>query len=245
MTTRSTDSQSDRAVVLLRELLLRGTFVAGERLTEVGLVPQLGVSRTPVRHALARLAHEGLLEELPRRGFRVRAFSMDEIWNAIELRGILEGAAARLAAERLSGPAALGTLKNLLVAMDDTLPKSLTDFVSYIQVNERFHQEVWALSGNRMLIDNIKQVVRLPFAAPGALVFGEAELPEARRTAELAQSQHQAIVDAIARRQGARAELLAREHSLIAWKNLQRAIHNKALFRGLPGASLIRMPSAG
>lgn len=237
-------SQSDRAVILLRELLLKGTFAAGDRLTELGLAPQLGVSRTPVRHALTRLAHEGLLEELPRGGFRVRSFSVDEIWAAIELRGILEGAAARLAAERLSGPSALATLEQLDAVMEHRLPQSLADFVDYIQLNERFHREIWRLSGNRMLTDNIEHVVRLPFAAPGALVFGEAELPEARRTAELAQAQHHALVDAIGRRQGARAEAIAREHALIAWDNLRRALDDRSLFVRFPGASLVRMPPA-
>jgi GntR family transcriptional regulator of vanillate catabolism len=244
MPERSTASQSDRAVLLLRELLLKGTFPGGERLTEVSLVPQLGASRTPVRHALTRLAHEGLLEELPRGGFRVRSFTLEEIWSAIELRGILEGAAARLAAERLKDGASLERLRTLLTALDDTLPKTLTDFVTYVQINDRFHREVWTLSGNRMLVGNIEQVIRLPFAAPGALVFGEAELAEARRTADLAQWQHQAIVDAIERREGARAEALAREHALIAWKNLQRALNNKDLFVRVPGASLLRLPFA-
>jgi GntR family transcriptional regulator of vanillate catabolism len=246
MPERPIASQSDRAVILLRELLLKGTFAAGERLTELSLVPQLGVSRTPVRHALTRLAHEGLLEELPRGGFRVRSFTVDEIWNAIELelRGILEGAAARLAAERLEDPAALDPLRQLLTDLASTLPKTLTDFVDYVQINDRFHREIWKLSGNRMLVDNIEQVIRLPFAAPGALVFGEAELTEAQRTADLAQSQHQAIVEAIERREGARVEAIAREHSLIAWKNLQRALNNRALFVRIPGASLVRVPFA-
>jgi GntR family transcriptional regulator of vanillate catabolism len=95
-----------------------------------------------------------------------------------------------------------------------------------------------------MLVDNIQHVVRLPFAAPGALVFGEAVAADARRTAELAQSQHQAIVDAIAARQGARAEALAREHALIAWKNLERALSDHTLFVRIPGASLVRVPFA-
>jgi GntR family transcriptional regulator of vanillate catabolism len=237
-------SQSDRAVILLREMVLQGAFAAGDRLTELGLVPRLGVSRTPVRHALARLAQEGLLEELPRGGFRVRAFTVDEIWSAIELRGILEGAAARLAAERMAGPVALATLKDLVGVMGHQLPRTLTDFVEYVRINERFHREVWSLSGNSILVANIEQIIRLPFAAPGALVFGEAELPAARRTAELAHAQHEAIVDAIARRQGARADALAREHALIAWDNLRRALDNRALFARLPGASLVRMPPA-
>lgn len=244
MNERSTESQSDRAVLLLRELLLTGAFPPGNRLTELALVPRLGVSRTPVRHALTRLAHEGLLEELPRGGFRVRSFTADEILSAIELRGILEGAAARLAAERLTHPDRLSTLRRLLLELDDTLPQTLTDFVAYVQINERFHREIWTLSGNRMLVDSIEQVLRLPFAAPGALVFGEAELPEARRTADLAQSQHQALVEAIERREGARAEALAREHALIAWKNLQRALTSATLFQQIPGSSLVRMPFA-
>src|SRR5690606_18681987 len=114
----------------------------------------------------------------------------------------------------------------------------------YVQINDRFHREMWALSGNRMLVATIEQVVRLPFAAPGALVFGDAEVAEARWTADLAQSQHQAIVEAIERREGGRAEALAREHALIAWKNLQRALTNKTLFARMPGAALVRVPFA-
>lgn len=243
MTERSTASQSDRAVLLLRELLLNGSFEPGERLTELGLVPQLGVSRTPVRHALQRLAHEGLLEALPTGGYRVRAFTVDEIWSAIELRGILEGSAARLAAERLDDSAALERLRELVAEMAATLPASLTDFVTYVRINDSFHREIWSMSRNAMLVANIEQVVRLPFAAPGALVFGEAEVAEARHTADLAQAQHEAIVDAIERRQGARAEALAREHALIAWHNLERALSNSTLFGRIPGASLLRMPA--
>src|SRR4026207_2598564 len=62
-------SQTERAVLALREIRLRGDFAAGQRLTELTLVARLGASRTPVRHALNRLAHEGLLEELPAGGF--------------------------------------------------------------------------------------------------------------------------------------------------------------------------------
>ena len=62
-------SQTDRAVLALREILLRGDFAPGQRLTELALAARLGASRTPVRHALNRLAHEGLLEALPAGGF--------------------------------------------------------------------------------------------------------------------------------------------------------------------------------
>src|SRR3954462_10129327 len=97
-------TQTERVVLTLREMLLRGDFRPGERLTELSLVPRLKASRTPVRLALDRLANEGLLEALATTGFRVRAFALDDIWDAIELRGVLEGTAARLAAERLPAP---------------------------------------------------------------------------------------------------------------------------------------------
>jgi GntR family transcriptional regulator, vanillate catabolism transcriptional regulator len=238
-------SQSDRVVLALREWLLQGHFPPGSRLTELGLVARLQASRTPVRHALARLAHEGLLEALPSGGFRVRAFTLDEIWDAIELRGILEGSAARLAAERLSDPRALASLKDLLVALDGTLPGDVDQFVAYLEHNERFHREIWRLSGSQILIQTIAQVIRLPFAAPGALVFSQAESAESRRIADIAQEQHRALVDAIERRAGARAEALAREHAMVAWRNLERALQDKTLFGRIPGASLVRLPATG
>src|ERR1044071_1823755 len=94
-------SQTARAFVRIREMLLRGEVARGERLSELPLVARLGVSRTPIRLALDRLANEGLLEIVPTGGFVVRAFTLTDVYDAIEMRGVLEGAAARLAAERL------------------------------------------------------------------------------------------------------------------------------------------------
>src|SRR5215813_11895884 len=91
-------SQTGRTLLTLRELVLRGEFAPGERLLELSLVSRLGVSRTPIRLALDRLAHEGLLEPSPSGGFVVRQFTIEEVWDAIETRGVLEGMAARLAA---------------------------------------------------------------------------------------------------------------------------------------------------
>src|SRR5690349_3942400 len=94
-------SQTARATLALREMLVQGRFRAGERIREVPLAAQLNVSRIPLHLALERLAHEGFLEIRPTRGFVVQGFSTADIYDAIELRGLLEGAAARLATERL------------------------------------------------------------------------------------------------------------------------------------------------
>src|ERR1700733_4559939 len=100
MATATPRTRITRAVLRLRELILSGEFEAGERMSELPLVERLGVSRTPVRLALAELEHEGLLARLPGGGYAVREFTLREIEEAVELRGVLEGTAARFAAER-------------------------------------------------------------------------------------------------------------------------------------------------
>ncbi len=93
-------SQTVRAQLALRDLILSGRLRSGERISELGAVETTGVSRTPVRMALVRLEEEGLLEAIPSGGFMVKAFTERDILDSIELRGVLEGLAARFASER-------------------------------------------------------------------------------------------------------------------------------------------------
>ena len=99
-------------------MVLRGGFAPGERLTELGLAERLAASRTPVRAALERLPQEGLLEALPTTGFVVREFGLSDICDSIDLRGTLEGTAARLAAERWQNAADLAEMRHLCEQMD-------------------------------------------------------------------------------------------------------------------------------
>ena len=114
-------SQTVKAKLGLRELVLDGAFAPGERVPEIELAKRLGVSRTPLRLALSTLAHEGLLEPLPGGGFVVRSFTRADVSDAIELRGVLEGTAARLAAERLESPDELDPLVEAVEQLDDVL----------------------------------------------------------------------------------------------------------------------------
>src|SRR5579864_5037185 len=111
-------SQTARATLLLREMVIDGHFQPGERIKEIPLASRLGVSRIPLRLALERLAHEGLIEVRPTRGFVIQQFSRTDIYDAIELRGSLEGMAARLAAERFDDSADLSAMKDLSQQMD-------------------------------------------------------------------------------------------------------------------------------
>ena len=86
----------------LRDSILRGSLLPGTRISEPNLAEQLGISRTPVREALQRLSQEGLVELTPAKGARVRVLSAEEVREVYEARAMLEGEAARLAAERAS-----------------------------------------------------------------------------------------------------------------------------------------------
>jgi GntR family transcriptional regulator of vanillate catabolism len=111
-------SQTVRALLKLRDFILSGELKPGDRISELPLVDRLGVSRTPIRMALVRLEEEGLLAAIPSGGFAVKAFSERDIYDAIEVRGALEGLAARLAAERGVTQSALAEIKDCLAEID-------------------------------------------------------------------------------------------------------------------------------
>jgi len=131
-------SQTGRATLVLREMLLEGRFQPGERIREVPLASELGVSRIPLRLVLERLAHEGLLVVRSTRGFVVQHFSTADIYDAIELRGLLEGMAARLTAEKAQSPADTARLQgfhNDLVQVVRPRKLTLECLEQYMELN--------------------------------------------------------------------------------------------------------------
>jgi len=227
MTLPNPDTQTGRLVLTLREQILQGEFSRGERLTETGLASRLKTSRTPIRLALERLAIEGLLDPIPSGGFRLRSFSLSDIQDAIEIRGVLEGTAARFAAERLHDADELAPIKRLTGEALVEFPLTIERFARYLEANKRFHRELWRLAKSHSLFRELEHACKIPFAAPEALVFSVADLEQAESTAVIAAEQHRAIVEAIENREGARAEGLAREHSRISRRNLQNALRSK------------------
>lgn len=136
-------SQAERALLGIRDLVLRGEFRTGERLPELALVELLGMSRTPIRAALQKLAEEGLLEATQPTGYTVRGFSETEIADAIEVRGTLEALAARMAAERGVSASYLAAMTDCLDRIEALLAKAKPgrDFLAqYCQFNTRFHE---------------------------------------------------------------------------------------------------------
>ena len=239
------NSQTTKATLGLRELLLNGAFKPRERVPELRLVEELGVSRTPLRIALMTLEHEGLLETLPGGGFVVREFTRTDIDDAIELRGVLEGTAARLAAERLASDDELDSLRECCRELDAVVrTPSIETFMDYVHLNEEFHQAFRGLAKSSQLNRALEHVLALPFAPPSALLMVHAALPESWEILLVAQHQHHALIDAISRREGARAEAIAREHARIARQNLDVAVENRDLLERVPGSTLLRIPAA-
>ncbi len=235
-------SQTGRALLTLREMLLKGEFAPGERLSELALVARLNVSRTPIRLALDRLAHEGLLEGAPSGGFIVCEFTLADIWDAIEMRGVLEGTAARLAAERLVEPSELLPIREYQRQMDVIANNTMDDFARYMDLNESFHNELISLAKSSMLDRSLKHLTSLPFASPSAMVFARSKLPRAAELMTIGQEQHHAMLDAVANHQGTRAEAVAREHAALSRRNLESVLMGDSqILSCVPGASLIRL----
>ena len=231
--------QNVRSLATLREMLLRGDFRPGERLSELPIAARLGVSRTPVRLALERLALEGMLDAAQGGGFTVRTYTLVEIWDAIELRAVLEGTAARLAAERLTHPRELDVLRSYSDQIDALRPRfeispapSLEILLQYCDLNDKFHASLVELARSTMLRWTLGRLQGVPFAAPSATI-----IPEGLATfLGVALEQHHQIIDAIAERDPGRAETVAREHAKLGRKNLEIALRH-----AMPGTSLVKI----
>ena len=235
-------SQAVKAQLRLREMILAGELPGGTRIAELAIVEKLGVSRTPIRAALMRLEQEGLLEALPNGGFAVRTFSEREVADAIELRGTVEGLAARLAAERGAPAVVLAEAHACLAEIDTVLQRPALDdqaFLRYVNLNEKFHNLLSEMADSAVIRRELERVVRLPFASPSGFVVVQANSPQARDMLVVAQDQHRQVLEAIEGHEGARADAIMREHSRIAQRNLREALQSHNLER-MPGVRLIR-----
>ena len=243
MANQASRSQMMRALLRLRELILSGEFEPGERMSELPLVERLGVSRTPLRLALATLEHEGLLRSLSGGGYAVRAFTQADMRDAVELRGVLEGTAARFAAERGATRREIRSLRTINAEIEPLL--ALADYESfeaYMDLNERFHARMLEIARSPLLDRALEGILSLPFGGVNAMVLTEAELPESRQILVIAHRHHQGLIEAIEARQGARAEALAREHARIALTNLEIVLRHREMLELVPGSSLITLP---
>ena len=233
-------SQTTKATLGLRELIFAGELAPDERVPELGLADRLGVSRTPLRLALATLAHEGLLRALPGGGFVVCSFSLDDVADAIELRGVLEGTAARFAAERLGSPTELADLVAVTEQLDAVVCEPTPVLERFVELNDAYHRTLVVLAKSAAVARAIANAVALPFASPSALLASQATLTREREVLVVAQHQHRMLLDAVGAGHGSRAEDIAREHARLAKLNLELVLESAPALERLPGAPLLR-----
>lgn len=203
-------------LVALRKMIASGELAAGERLMEVPTAELFGVSRMPVRMAFRTLEQEGLLVPFGGRGFQVRSISPMEIAGAVDVRGVLEGLAARQMAERGLTQEARDELEACLVQGDALFEKGHVtedDLEVYHDMNMRLHRVIVEGSGNRAIADALSRNDHLPFASVTALAVDRDNLIREYRRFNFAHMQHHAVVDALVNGQGARAEAIMREHA--------------------------------
>lgn len=186
----------------LRNMILTGELLPESALTENSIVERLDIGKTPVREAMRRLVLEGLLDVTPRLGYTVTPVTREDIENLFQLRGILEAAAAELAVDRLDD-AAIDRLTELSGVGYD--PEDRESLIAYVATNAEFHDIIAKASGNRRLIELIRQLMTESRRFVHMAILSE-EHGEAVRL------QHAQIADAFRQRDRATAIELLRAH---------------------------------
>jgi DNA-binding GntR family transcriptional regulator len=206
----------DRLAGAIQTRVLSGDVPVGSRLRQEALAEEFGVSRTPVREALRKLQATGLVELLPNRGAIVRGPSAREIREAYEVRAELEGLAAELAAGRISdrdllrlreAQALFRRSVETLIARRARRPQPWKDESVWVQANDLFHQAILDAAGNERLSDTIADLHR---SFPRDLTW--AALSQSSRLLEENVEQHEAILEAIERRDPVEARQRMIEH---------------------------------
>ena len=151
----ASDSIVEKVYLRIRDMAIDFELKPGERLNEVALSKELGVSRTPLREALNRLSIEGLLRFLPGKGFFCRDLDVQEIFALYELRKSLEVSALRLAIQRATD----NDIRDALSFLDSTGPEAGERSVAeMVALDEAFHERIMAMAGNAEMLRVLKNV---------------------------------------------------------------------------------------
>ncbi len=192
--------QGQNAYERLFDEISSGSLRPGTRLTETEIAARLAISRTPVREAIRRLEADGLVVHQPRTGAVVRSLDYPEIMELYEMRTVLEGTAARLAA-RAASPVELEELR----AINQEMAAATDDSAALVRLNRQFHTRLLDAARNRFLLKSMASVkMTLMILGPSSM-----EAPERARQAL---QEHSTLLDALVARDGAAAETAMRDH---------------------------------
>lgn len=202
-------------LIAIRERILREELRTGECVDEARLLALLGRPSRTLGPVLSLLVQEGLLADVGGRGYVVRSWSEDEVIDVIDVRGALEGLAARRVAERGASAGFLAELRACLQEGDALFERKrlgTEDKAIYAEMNRRFHALIVEESASATILDGLARNNRRPFASPFAVAFGQADPEQVYEILRYAHRQHYAIIDALEHGQGPRADVLMREH---------------------------------
>jgi DNA-binding GntR family transcriptional regulator len=211
--TPSSQSRVEASYQQLKHDIIAGVYTPRQRLIETDLAPRLGVSRATLREALLRLQHEGFVEIQPNRGAQVRAFSVDEASRILQVREVLEGLAAALAAEKATA-AALGELHGIVQEMEKTL--AADNLLGHLPLVGQFHQRIYEMAGNEV-IEQFLRMLRAPLIRHQFRVI----LVPGRKEESL--MEHREILTYLTHHDATGAERAMRQHIAALRHSLQRA----------------------
>lgn len=198
---QATGNTSASVAEVIRGAIVDGRLAPGARLKEEEIARELGMSRTPIREALLVLQAEGLVDAAPNRGATVRKHDAADLDDMYRIRALLEGYAARSAAERVSD----ATVRELEASCErfEALPEG--DVYAIVQENLVFHNTVLEAAGSPRLAQLVRNVIELPLVYKSYIWYS----PEQR---QISAHYHRQITRALEKRDGERAELVMKEH---------------------------------
>ena len=188
---------------ILKTRIIKGNLKPGEKILESKIAEQLGVSRTPVREALQKIAAEGLVEIKPNLGMIITEFSFEDICEVLQIRGILEGLAASIAAKKINKEEIKKLEKNV-EQMSISIDKN--DLVAYSDLNGEFHNLIFNVCGNKRLTKICNNLSNSDYRY---------RIRALRNNPERIKSslrEHQEIVKALKRKDSEQADRLSQKH---------------------------------
>jgi DNA-binding GntR family transcriptional regulator len=226
VTTEST--KADEIAVVIEEAIVSGELAPGIVLRQEQLSERFGVSRTPIREALRRLAALGLVDFEPNRGVRVRGLSREDIYEAFLVRAELESLATELAAGKITDADLLELegAERRFEALTEELRRrepgadrrELT--TRWVFANHAFHDVVYRVAAAPM-VERMAKSARRTFSGPGVWAPGDPSI-DSLYAANM--EQHRAILQALAARSAAGAKAIAREHVLHSFTLLDKIL---------------------
>jgi len=205
---------SSRVYHQIRAEILKGAFIPGESVTEMGLAAQCGVSRTPVREALRQLELEGLVQLIPNKGAIILGIRPEDICDIYQIRAMLEGSAAERAAQRATEE----EIRKLTEILELTEFYISRQNLQQLQAMDgQFHQLIYEMSGSRMFRRVLKDLHYYIGLTRDASLKSEGRAVQSVK-------EHRAVLEAIAQHDGAKAKKLMNVHVNKALENVLKRL---------------------